>query len=154
MGLIIDQWNSVSWLPKHQLFHKGTKMTVCNRFYKSFSKTRHSDLFFKYLYLFYVRPLPCPTPSVSFNQVNFFKPEQFRKSFKIYLWKLFKKKILNKEKLGLIHEIMLEHAKYIILRLLSFIVAEPMNDMPSVPVLNAAKTNIVDGSCSSDFTSR
>ncbi|XP_014926987.2 calmodulin-regulated spectrin-associated protein 2 isoform X5 [Acinonyx jubatus] len=30
---------------------------------------------------------------------------------------------------------------------------EPMNDMPSVPVLNAAKTNIVDGSCSSDFTS-
>nr|XP_060500036.1 calmodulin-regulated spectrin-associated protein 2 isoform X2 [Panthera onca] len=31
--------------------------------------------------------------------------------------------------------------------------AEPVNDMPSVPVLNAAKTNIVDGSCSSDFTS-
>ncbi|XP_073740704.1 calmodulin-regulated spectrin-associated protein 2 isoform X5 [Callorhinus ursinus] len=31
--------------------------------------------------------------------------------------------------------------------------AEPVNDMPSIPVLNAAKTNILDSSCSSDFTS-
>ncbi|KAF3823241.1 hypothetical protein GH733_010677, partial [Mirounga leonina] len=31
---------------------------------------------------------------------------------------------------------------------------EPVNDMPSIPVLNAAKTNILDSSCSSDFTSR
>uniref|UniRef100_A0A8C0S318 Calmodulin regulated spectrin associated protein family member 2 n=2 Tax=Canis lupus familiaris TaxID=9615 RepID=A0A8C0S318_CANLF len=30
--------------------------------------------------------------------------------------------------------------------------AEPVNDMPSIPVLNAAKTDILDSSCSSDFT--
>uniref|UniRef100_A0A8C0L0Z5 Calmodulin regulated spectrin associated protein family member 2 n=1 Tax=Canis lupus dingo TaxID=286419 RepID=A0A8C0L0Z5_CANLU len=32
--------------------------------------------------------------------------------------------------------------------------AEPVNDMPSIPVLNAAKTDILDSSCSSDFTAR
>ncbi|KAF5913991.1 hypothetical protein HPG69_010149 [Diceros bicornis minor] len=32
--------------------------------------------------------------------------------------------------------------------------AEPVNDMPSIPVLNAAKRNVLDSSCSSDFTSR
>ena len=46
------------------------------------------------------------------------------------------------------------HAKYVILRFLSFIVAEPVDDMPSVPVLNAAKRNVLDSSCNSDFTSR
>uniref|UniRef100_A0A5F8HIU6 Calmodulin regulated spectrin associated protein family member 2 n=1 Tax=Monodelphis domestica TaxID=13616 RepID=A0A5F8HIU6_MONDO len=32
--------------------------------------------------------------------------------------------------------------------------AEPLKDMPSVPVLNAAKRNFTDGSCSSDFPTR
>ncbi|XP_077628061.1 calmodulin-regulated spectrin-associated protein 2 isoform X5 [Crocuta crocuta] len=31
--------------------------------------------------------------------------------------------------------------------------AEPADDMPSVPILNAAKANLMDGSCSSEFTS-
>lgn len=135
-------------------FIKGQKWLYVTDSIRASAKLDIQIYFLNICIYFMLGLFPALPPSVSLNQVNFFKPEQFRKSFKIYLWKLFKKKILNKEKLGLIHEIMLEHAKYIILRLLSFVVAEPVNDMPSVPVLNAAKTNIVDGSCSSDFTSR
>uniref|UniRef100_A0A2K6F2P6 Calmodulin regulated spectrin associated protein family member 2 n=1 Tax=Propithecus coquereli TaxID=379532 RepID=A0A2K6F2P6_PROCO len=36
---------------------------------------------------------------------------------------------------------------------LSFILAEPVTDTPSMPVLNAAKRNVLDSSCSSDFAS-